>query len=91
MKPFFVILLTAYAFAAPIDNAPPSWTPGQEVKTTSGTVKGRPAVRPGFSAVSEYVGIPYAQAPLGGLRWAPPKAFKSDALIDATKWVRANH
>lgn len=63
------------------------WTVGQEVPTTSGKVKGRAAVRPGYQEVSEYVGIPYAHVPSGPLRWAPPKAFKSDGAIDAIKWV----
>jgi hypothetical protein len=64
------------------------WTVGQEVKTTSGVVKGRFATRPGFSDVSEYVGVPYAYPPQGELRWMPPKPFESNGTIDATKWVR---
>ncbi|TID21650.1 acetylcholinesterase precursor [Venturia nashicola] len=62
------------------------WTVGQEVSTTSGKVKGRSATRAGYQEVSEYVGIPFAHPPQGALRWAPPKPFKSDGPIDATKW-----
>jgi hypothetical protein len=63
------------------------WTPGQEVKTSSGTVKGRAATRPGFQQVSEYVGIPYAAAPVGDLRWLAPEPYKSNGTVHGTVWV----
>jgi cholinesterase len=47
-------------------------------------------MRVGYEQVSEYVGIPFAHPPQGALRWMPPKAFKSDGVIDATKWVCLN-
>lgn len=62
------------------------WTPGQIVKTTSGAVKGQAATRPGFNQVSEYVGIPFAEPPVGSLRWLKAKAFKSNGSINATVW-----
>ncbi|KAF2667130.1 alpha/beta-hydrolase [Microthyrium microscopicum] len=79
-----IVLLLAAAIACV--NAAPAWTIGQEVKTSSGAVKGRAATRPGFSDVSEYVGIPYAAPPVGDLRWMPPKSFTAAGPIDATKW-----
>jgi hypothetical protein len=80
---FTELALAAAAVASPTQ----PWIPGQEVQTSSGKVKGQPATRPGFSAVSQYVGIPYAEPPLGPLRWMPPKPFKSTGSIDGTKWV----
>jgi para-nitrobenzyl esterase len=43
------------------------------VKTTSGELKGKP--RPGGGV--EFLGIPYAQSPLGDLRWREPVPAKS--------------
>lgn len=52
-----------------------TWTVGQTVQTTSGRVQGHAAsLNPG---VSEYLGIPFAQPPLGDLRFAPPQALDS--------------
>jgi hypothetical protein len=65
-----------------------SWTIGQSVKTTSGTVSGREAYWPANSGVSEYLGIPYGQNPIGKLRFAAPVQFKGSGKIDGTKWVR---
>lgn len=81
MKSLSIISFAGIAFAAP-----QLWTPGQPVKTTSGNVKGQPATRPGYQEVSQYVGIPFAQPPLGDLRWKAPLAYKGDAEIDSTKW-----
>ena len=64
---------------------PAQWTPGQPVKTTSGTVTGRAA---SFrKEVSEYVGIPYAKPPVGDLRWAPPVRHAGTGNINATVYV----
>lgn len=62
------------------------WTVGQAVKTTSGTVVGHPA--PNVTDVSEYLGIPYAQAPIGNLRFAPPVGYTSNSTITASAFVR---
>jgi carboxylesterase type B len=80
---YVLVILASTVLGAPSKQ----WAIGQEVPTTSGKVKGRPATRVGYEEVSEYVGIPYAHPPQGPLRWMPPKAFKSDRAIDATKWV----
>jgi hypothetical protein len=63
------------------------WVAGQEVITTGGTLKGSPSSRAGYSEVSQYVGIPFAEPPLGALRWLPAKKYLSNNTIDATKWV----
>ncbi|KAH8422568.1 uncharacterized protein LDX57_000321 [Aspergillus melleus] len=54
---------------------------GARVSTSSGLIEGHAA--PGESSVSEYLGIPYAQAPTNDLRFAPPVAYESKATIQA--------
>jgi cholinesterase len=61
-----------------------TWSIGQAVKTSSGTVTGQAADwKP---AVSEYLGLPFAEPPVGDLRFASPKPFKSNRTISATKF-----
>lgn len=43
------------------------------VQTTSGVVKGHSATWPAQNAVMEFLGIPYAQPPLGALRFQAPQ------------------
>lgn len=54
------------------------------VNTTSGRVRGT-YINPGLKA---FLGIPYAQPPVGALRFEPPKAIErpSNSVIDATKY-----
>lgn len=61
------------------------WAVGQTVDTTSGPVTGHAA--PNRPDVSEYLGIPYAQPPVGNLRWQPPVEFRGTAAIDAARFV----
>ncbi|KAG2417666.1 cholinesterase [Aspergillus terreus] len=58
---------------------------GGPVNTTSGTVRGKASsLRPD---VSEYLGIPYAKAPKGDLRFAAPvPADKSPTVLNATSY-----
>jgi cholinesterase len=58
-----------------------TWSIGQVVKTSSGSVKGHASSwKPD---VSEYLGVPFAQPPVGSLRFVAPKPYKSDKSIDA--------
>ena len=57
---------------------------GAEVQTSSGIVTGHAA--PNKTTVSEYLGIPYAQPPLGRLRFAAPLAFNSSQPFDASSY-----
>lgn len=62
-----------------------NWTVGQTVQTGSGPVSGHPASND--SAVSEYLGIPFAAAPVGDLRFAAPVKFNGTAALNGTKFV----
>jgi cholinesterase len=81
------VQLASVAIALPTA-APSPWTVGQQVSTTSGTVKGHAAPWPANSEISEYLGIPFAQPPVGPLRFAAPKAFNSNQSFSADKFVR---
>jgi hypothetical protein len=61
------------------------WSIGQTVQTSSGPVNGHGA--PVKSDVSEYLGIPYAQPPVGTLRWQPPVNYTETATINGTDFV----
>ena len=61
-------------------------TVGQAVRTTSGSIVGRPASS--RTDVSEYLGIPFAKPPVGDLRFAAPQAYVSSGTFNATAFVR---
>ena len=61
------------------------WNVGQVVSTSSGPVQGRASRN--LSDVSEYLGIPYAQPPVGSLRFQPPVKFSGTKPINATGYV----
>lgn len=72
----------------PLNSEKQEWKVGQVVKTTSGRLQGHSSLT--FPSISEYLGIPYAQAPLKSLRFAAPKAYKAEndgALFIADKFV----
>ena len=58
---------------------------GGTVQTSSGPVSGHPATR--FPEVSEYLGIPYAQAPVGELRFAAPVKYIGSSALNGTVFV----
>ncbi|KAH7342684.1 Alpha/Beta hydrolase protein [Rhexocercosporidium sp. MPI-PUGE-AT-0058] len=61
-----------------------NWTVGQTVQTESGPVSGHAAKN--NSEVSEYLGIPYGQAPVGNLRFAAPVKFAGSGAINGTSF-----
>ncbi|KAF7869916.1 hypothetical protein EAF04_004700 [Stromatinia cepivora] len=54
------------------------------VSTTSGQVAGHPSAK--NSAVYEYLGIPFAQPPIGNLRFAPPQPYIGNGSINGTNF-----
>lgn len=83
----FAILLGATA-AAPTAEEENVWQAGNPVETTSGNVVGHNAKWPENSGVSEYLGIPFAEPPVGPLRWKKPVAFKGNgSTIQADNFV----
>jgi cholinesterase len=80
----FVNMLSLLALSCLTSVACAQWTVSQSVKTTSGEIKGHSSSwKP---AVSEYLGIPYAEPPVGNLRWAAPKPLRSNKAIDAAEF-----
>lgn len=60
-------------------------TVGATVQTQSGPVTGHAALN--RTAVSEYLGIPYASPPLGNLRFAAPQSYNSTKPFSASAYV----
>jgi cholinesterase len=82
-----LILATCLACAAqasPIGLHRGNWTIGQTVSTSSGPVEGHAADND--QGVSEYLGIPYAQPPVGELRFQPPVTFNGTKTINGTNF-----
>ncbi|KAH7346229.1 Alpha/Beta hydrolase protein [Rhexocercosporidium sp. MPI-PUGE-AT-0058] len=69
-------------YAASLAHAAGNWTVGQVVDTSSGSVTGHAASI--NTEVSEYLGIPFAQPPVGDLRWTAPQAYNSTNAINGT-------
>jgi Carboxylesterase family len=85
----FTLLLATLSASGPALCSPVGrrdFTVGGLVNTTSGTVQGKASeLRPDVSA---YLGIPYAQPPLGDLRFDAPQPFMpTGAVLNATQFV----
>lgn len=60
------------------------------VQTSSGSIVGHRASN--RSQVLEYLGIPYAQPPIGSLRFAAPQSYTANCAFVASKFVsRSDH
>ncbi|TDZ30700.1 Cholinesterase [Colletotrichum spinosum] len=76
-----VAVASVLAAANPIR---PRWTVGETVETTSGSVGGHAAS--GADQVSEYLGIPYAQPPVGSLRFQPPVKYSGTSGVNGSSF-----
>ncbi|KAK2047647.1 carboxylesterase [Colletotrichum somersetense] len=76
------VVVTASCAVAASTLSAHGWTVGQPVTTTSGRVDGHAAS--GAEEVSEYLGIPYAQPPVGALRFQPPATYNSCSPINGS-------
>jgi len=85
MQPFITLGLGIAAFTGTADAQMQNWTVGQTVQTTSGLVNGHSAAD--HPQVSEYLGIPFAQPPIGDLRFAPPQKYAGNSTINGTTYV----
>ena len=84
MKKTFGTLLLATAACFPLHAADKSMQPiaGDPVDTTSGRVAGTRL----DSGVKAYLGVPFAQPPVGDLRWAPPKPISWTGIFNADRF-----
>jgi hypothetical protein len=80
------LVLLASGVAAAAIEAPEQFDV-KTAHTSSGRIQGHVAAWPENSHVSEYLGIPYAQPPVGPLRWAPPKKLHSNATHLGNRYV----
>ena len=83
----FLVSGLTVAFAAPKDvDGSIFGTSSPTVHTTSGTIKG--TVSKDQPNVRQFLGVPFAQPPLGALRWEPPQELPKSAAsgtVSATK------
>jgi len=59
--------------------------PVKTIHTSSGPVQGHSAS--GVSDVIEFLGIPYAQPPIGNLRFASPQTYRSNGSAFGARFV----
>ena len=80
-------LLTAAALATLFESVISAGT-AQVQTSTGGTIIGHRA--PNRPSVTEFLGIRYAAAPVGNLRFAAPQKYVApqDTVYEASEWVR---
>ena len=82
----FTALSLPLALATPhLEHKQNNCTIGQIVDTSSGPVAGHAATD--YPDVSEYLGIPYGQAPVGDLRFAAPVKYSASSMLNGSVYV----
>lgn len=79
---YFSLLLSGLIAVSPFASASTCTTDNLVIKTSSGEVHG--FINNTAPDVRQFLGIPYAEAPVGDLRFAPPQTKKRGAAINAT-------
>ncbi|ORY09302.1 cholinesterase precursor [Clohesyomyces aquaticus] len=87
MQSFVLIVAVTASLIFATTSAGPVKKADLEVNTSSGLIVGHQA--PNRTAVIEFLGIQYGQAPVGELRFAPPKRYVAPAgtVYTASSWA----
>jgi hypothetical protein len=90
MQLLTVLITVPLALGAPhFQQRSCNFTVGQIVETSSGPIVGHAATtRP---EVSEYLGIPFAQPPVGDLRFAAPVKYTGSSTINGSTFVGSSY
>lgn len=73
-----LLVLSALQYSLPVHGAT-----SLNIHTTSGLVKG--LINGSHPDVAQFLGIPFAAAPIGDLRFAAPATYEVRGILDATK------
>jgi len=84
---YSLVMSSAASAHHPLQVRQQNWAIGQTVQTSSGPVIGHAALT--ATEVSEYLGIRYAQPPLGSLRYAAPLPYTGTTAFNASAFVCA--
>lgn len=82
---FSSLAVSCLARADQLEQRQSNWTVGQTVQTSSGPVNGQAASN--ATAVSTYLGIPFAVPPVGDLRFAAPQKYSGNSTVNGTAFV----
>ncbi len=85
MKGSIILLFPILAIANLLSPRSTESLSGITVQTANGPIVGHQASN--RSKVSEYLGIPYAQPPIGPLRFAAPQRYGASETFVASKFV----
>ena len=80
--PWVTALLLASSSAA--DTADQRESP--KVSTENGVIRGKLAEASEDRVVAAFLGVPYARAPIGDLRWAGEKLQLNAATVESSDW-----
>jgi cholinesterase len=81
-----LVAIASWLCATTLSSAAPS-AGFETVETENGRITGHRS--PNSKDVWEYLGIPYAQPPLGNLRFSAPQKYRGNGSYAASKFVSA--
>ena len=80
-----ILLIPLMGFASALLPRSADCSPGATVQTSQGPIIGHSAAN--RTQVNEFLGIPYAQPPLGSLRFAAPQKYAKNETFNAIEFV----